>query len=91
MMDDLTAQVEGLVVPIHQSVIDRIMLAGVPRNVCFLLWTSVAAMGFGMRQLWIVPIGAIIHIILKMAAANDPYFYEIFMMEMKAPSDPLQP
>jgi type IV secretory pathway TrbD component len=76
---------EGFVVPIHRSLIERILTAGIPRNVCMLLWTTIAAMGFGMRQIWIIPFGIVIHIVLKSAAAKDPYFFETFIQDMKNP------
>ena len=79
------ATIDGFVVPVHRSLIERILLAGVPRNVCFLLWTIVAAMGFGMHQAWVVIFGILIHYVLKLATEKDPYFFEVFIQDMKNP------
>lgn len=78
-------ETDGFMVPIHSSLTERILTAGIPRNVCMLLWTIIAAMAFGMRQIWIVPFGIVIHFVLKAAAAKDPYFFEVFIQAMKNP------
>ncbi|MCB2181346.1 MAG: VirB3 family type IV secretion system protein [Desulfobulbaceae bacterium] len=76
---------EGLSVTVHRSLVERILLAGIPRNVCFILWTTITSMAFGLRQLWVIPFGIGIHFVLRLATEKDPFFFEVFLQDMKNP------
>lgn len=72
-------------VPLRRSLTEVILLGGLPRTVAILLWTSAAAIGFGMQQIWVVPIAIVMHVLLAMAASKDPYFFEVFIKALKTP------
>jgi len=72
-------------VPLRRSLTEVILLGGLPRTVAILLWTSAAAIGFGMQQIWVVPIAIVMHVLLAMAARKDPYFFEVFIKALKTP------
>ncbi len=81
----MNQQTPGLEVPIHRSLIEPILLAGIPRNLAFINWTITAALAFGMRQIWVIAIGLALHSIFSMLTKVDPHFFDNFMRELKSP------
>ena len=53
----MNARSEGLEVPLHRSLVEPMLLAGLPRTVALVLWTSVGAFAFGLHQIWVLPLG----------------------------------
>ncbi len=78
--------VNGFEVPIHRSLTQRIMLAGVPREIAILNGTTVAAFGLGLHSYWSIPVGIILHILAFAAARKDPQFFECFRRHIKQKS-----
>lgn len=76
---------EGFEVPFHQSITEVILMAGLPRTVALILWTGASSLAFGLRQLWILPIAVLLHVILSTCTRNDPHFFEIFIRAIKTP------
>lgn len=72
-------------VPVHRSLTEVILLGGLPRTVAILLWTLAAAAGFGMQQLWVLPVAIVLHVILAMMAKRDPHFFDVFVRALKSP------
>jgi len=52
--------VNGFEVPIHRSLTQQIMLAGVPREIAILNGTTVAAFGLGLHSYWSIPVGIVL-------------------------------
>ncbi|ANT65596.1 MULTISPECIES: VirB3 family type IV secretion system protein [Prosthecochloris] len=77
--------IEGYEVPLHKALTEVILLAGVPRTLAFLLWTTASAIGFGLHQIWVVPVAAVAHIIFSLLAKRDPFFFEVFIRALKTP------
>lgn len=75
----------GFEIPFHQSITEVILMGGLPRTVALILWTGAAALAFGMRQLWIIPLAILLHIILAACTRKDPHFFEIFIRALKSP------
>ena len=73
----------GLEVPLHRSLVEPMLLLGLPRTVALVLWTSISAVGFGLRQLWVLPIGALLHAVSAAGAKSDPYFFDVFIHALK--------
>ncbi|MGA2451535.1 MAG: conjugal transfer protein TrbD, partial [Polyangiaceae bacterium] len=46
----MTERPDGLEVPLHRSLVEPMLLAGLPRTVALVLWTSVGALAFGLHQ-----------------------------------------
>lgn len=82
--------VPGFVIPFHRSLMEVVLTAGLPKTVAFLLWTTTAALAFGMRQWWILPPAILLHLGLAYVAKGEPYFFDIFLRAIKAPKS-LQP
>lgn len=76
---------DGYEVPFHDSITQVILMGGLPRTVALLLWTTAAALAFGMRQLWILPLAILLHVILAACTRKDPYFFDIFVRALKSP------
>ena len=74
----------GFEVPVHRSLTQPMMVAGLPRNLGILLWTTTAAFALGLHQLWVVPISVAVHAGLASAAKRDPYFFDVFLRAVRA-------
>jgi type IV secretory pathway TrbD component len=74
---------EGFEVPLHRSLIEPITMMGLPRSVALALWTGIAAIMFGGHQLWISPVGLLLHVACVAAAKADPYIFEVFILALK--------
>jgi type IV secretion system protein VirB3 len=75
---------DGFEIPIHRSLTEPMMMAGLPRTLALLLWTTAAALALGFRQLWIVPIALALHAVFAAAAKRDPYFFDVFQRAIHA-------
>lgn len=70
--------VPGYEVPIHRSLTEQIMIAGVPRRVAILNGTFVAAMGLGLHSFLAIPLGFVLHLLAYAASKKDPQFFDVF-------------
>lgn len=73
----------GFEVPLHRALVEPILMVGLPRSVALLLWVSVAALAFGLRQLWVLPIGAAVHAVFAALTRADPHFFDIFVRAVR--------
>ena len=71
--------VQGLEVPLHRSLVEPMLLAGLPRTVALVLWTTVGAFALGLHQIWVLPVGIVVHIAAAAATRADPYVLEIVL------------
>jgi type IV secretory pathway TrbD component len=76
---------EGLRVPIHHALTTPLLLAGIPRSACYLLWTLAAAFAFGMQEIWVVPIASALHLALMALTRYEPHFMVVFRQAIKVP------
>jgi type IV secretory pathway TrbD component len=67
----------GWEVPVHRSLTQPVLRAGLPSTLAILIWTLVAGSTFAYSQLWMVPVGAAVHVACAMLTRSDPYFFEI--------------
>lgn len=79
----MSAKPEGLEVPLHRSLVEPMLLAGLPRTVALVLWTSVGAFAFGLHQIWTLPIGIALHVAAAAVTRADPYAIEIVAAALK--------
>jgi type IV secretory pathway TrbD component len=79
----LSARPDGMEVPVHRSLVAPMLLMGLPRTVALVLWTTVAAFSLGLRQLWVLPIGMLLHVLAAAAIKADPYFFDILVPALK--------
>ncbi|SPD72442.1 Type IV secretory pathway VirB3 family protein [uncultured Desulfobacterium sp.] len=78
-------EIPGFHVPYHRSLMQVVLIAGLPRSAAYMLWTIAAALGMGMRQWWVLPVAIVIHALVAIFIKNDPYFFEILNRALKAP------
>ena len=76
-------RLDGLEVPLHRSIVEPMLLAGLPRTVALVLWTAVGAFSFGLHQLWVLPIGIVLHLGAAAATKADPHFFDIVLVAIK--------
>ena len=76
-------RLDGLEVPLHRSIVEPMLLAGLPRAVALVLWTAVGAFSFGLHQLWVLPIGIVLHLGAAAATKADPHFFDIVLVAIK--------
>jgi type IV secretion system protein VirB3 len=78
--------IAGFEAPVHRSLTEPILLAGVPRALAILNGTVSAALGLGL-QLWIpgLAVWAIIHVAAVWAAKRDPDFVEVARRHVRYP------
>lgn len=74
---------EGFQVPIHNSLTQKIMIAGVPREVAILNGTLSSALVFGLHSFWGIPAGLLIHSFCLALSRKDPQFFEVFRRQVK--------
>ena len=74
---------EGFEVPLHRSLVEPMLLAGLPRTVALVLWTGVGAIAFGLHQLWVLPLGIVLHLAAAAVTTADPYFFDIVILAVK--------
>ena len=74
---------EGFQIPIHRSLTQQIMLAGVPREIALLNGTLTCALVFGLHSFLGIPVGIVVHVISQNVAKNDPQFFQTFKRQIK--------
>jgi len=80
----MTARLEGLEVPLHRSLVEPMLLAGLPRTVALVLWTGVGAFALGLHQTWVLPLGVGVHAAAAAATRGDPYVLDIVALALGA-------
>ena len=77
-------RLEGLEVPLHRSLCEPMLLAGLPRTVALVLWTGVGAFALGLHQIWVLPLGMGVHAAAAAATRADPYVLDIVALALGA-------
>jgi type IV secretion system protein VirB3 len=71
------SRLEGIEVPLHQSLVEPMTLLGLPRSVALPVWLPTAALVFALHQIWFLPVGIVLHIVCAAVAKSDPYFFDL--------------
>jgi type IV secretion system protein TrbD len=79
----MRAHPDGFETPLHRSLVEPMLLAGLPRTVALVLWTAVGAFVLGLHQVWVLPIGLLLHMAAATVTKADPYFFEILVLAVK--------
>lgn len=78
---------EGYEAPVHRSLVEPVLVVGLPRTVAFLYWTIAAALIIGMHQLWILPLALVGHFGLTRLTRFDPHFMEVVRSGLRHSQD----
>jgi type IV secretion system protein VirB3 len=74
----------GFEVPLHRSLVEPILLGGVPRTTSIIIGTVSAALGLGLQQwmaglfLWVVG-----HTLCVVCARHDPDFADVLIRHLR--------
>ena len=71
-------------IPVHRSLTQPLLMAGLPRGVTMVLWTGTAAVTLGLHQFWALPVALVLHAIFAAATRRDPYFFDVFVRAARA-------
>lgn len=74
---------EGFEVPIHRSLTQPIMIAGVPRELAIINGTVTAAMVLGMHSPIGLPVGFLLHLLFMAVSKKDPQFFATFRRQVR--------
>lgn len=74
---------EGFEVPIHRSLTQPIMIAGVPRELAIINGTVTAAMVLGMHSPIGLPVGFLLHLLFVAVSKKDPQFFATFRRQVR--------
>lgn len=74
---------EGFETPIHRSLTEPIMLAGLPRAFAILLWTPGMIIVLGLYQIWFLIVMVGLHGFFAALAKRDPYFFTVFCRSIR--------
>jgi type IV secretory pathway TrbD component len=75
---------EGFEVPIHRSLTEPLLVAGLPRGFAILLWTPGIVVILGLYQLWFLPLQITLHLIFVYLTKREPQFFEVFKRALRA-------
>jgi type IV secretory pathway TrbD component len=76
---------DGIEVPLHRSLTAPMLIAGLPRAVALVLWTGTLAFAFGLRQIWMLPLGCLLHGVCAALTKVDPNFFDVFVLALRTP------
>ena len=74
---------DGFEVPLHRSLTEPILVAGVPRAIAILNFTFCAMMFFGLHSFWVVAVGVLVHFVFAYFTQKDPRWFEILRGHLK--------
>jgi type IV secretory pathway TrbD component len=75
---------EGYEVPIHRSLTEPILLAGLPREIALIYWTLAAAFVLGAGIPWLALPAIALHLLGVAFTKSDPYFFKFLNEGRKA-------
>jgi type IV secretion system protein VirB3 len=75
--------IPGFEIPIHRSLTEQILLAGVPRTIAILNGTFITALALGLHAFSAVPLGVILHLLAVSATRKDAQFFDCFRRHIK--------
>ena len=85
-MSNSANKIEGLEVPLHLSLTQRVLLGGVPRAFGILNGTTALVLGLGLHVWWLgFPLGLVLHATAVVLTRLDPDWFEIFRAHIKQP------
>lgn len=81
----MTQDPPGYDAPLHRSLTEPILIAGLPRNLAFLVWTIICALVLGGRQFWVLGPGLLLHFACVRATLYDPQLLDVFRASLRDP------
>lgn len=80
----MSKRIEGFEVPLHLSLTQPMLLAGVPRPFAILNGTTCAALTLGLGVWWLgLPLGVGLHITAYYLTKKDPLWFDVLRRHMR--------
>lgn len=79
----MSERISGFEIPIHRSLTERILLAGVPREAALLNATFTAAFVFGLQCWYALPIGIGLHWLALRLTRHDDRFFDVLRRALR--------
>ncbi len=80
---DTNGRPDGYEVPVHRSLVNPVLLVGLPRNAALFYWTIGIALIVGMRQLWVLPFVILGYIGGLRLTKWDNYFWDVIRSSIR--------
>ncbi|MBL4818867.1 MAG: VirB3 family type IV secretion system protein [Deltaproteobacteria bacterium] len=77
------SEADGFEVPVHRSLTEPILFAGVPRKIAILNGTWTAALTLGAQSLIALPVGVAFHIVFALLTKIDPNFFDVLFSNLR--------
>jgi type IV secretion system protein TrbD len=77
---------DGFRVPIHRSLIDPLMMGGIPRHIALLNGFVTLIVVMGAHNLWMLPLGIMSHVILATLHRRDKHILGVIKANLSRPS-----
>lgn len=74
---------EGYYWTLHRSMVDPMLMAGIDRNLCFMLWCLGAAISFVYKLYFFLVITWMIHMVVRHLTKTDSMFWKIFQTHIQ--------
>lgn len=75
----------GFLTPVYDALIDRQLMAGIPRTFGIMIWVICGALAFMQSAWFMLIVGAIVHYAGAFFVSKDPYFFETLKLSRKYP------
>jgi len=76
-------EIDGFEMPLHRSLTEQILMAGVPRTIAIINGTIAAAFGIGLQSFYVIPISLALHCAAVVMTKRDPQFFDCFRRHIK--------
>jgi len=73
----------GFEIPVHRSLTERILVAGVPREAALLNATFTAAFVFGLQCWYALPVGIALHWLATRLTKSDDRFFDVLRRTLR--------
>lgn len=73
----------GYRIPIHHSLTQPLLMAGVPRRFAILNGTLCAAFVLGLQALMTLPLFIVLHLLAAYLTKKDPYFFDVMLRHLR--------
>lgn len=83
---DAKQPLDGFEVPLHRSLTEEILVAGVPRALAMLNGTIAAAFLVALHSVYVLPLCLIVHLTAVVLTKRDPQFFDCFRRHIKQKS-----
>lgn len=74
---------KGYELPVYRSLTEKMLLAGIPREIAILNSTFAMIFLFTLSNPWLLPLNLIFHIACTQIAKKDPEFFDCLRRHIK--------